>query len=331
MNDALRLLRKLVRFWGYDLVSSPDYVLRPIANAETLPNGPELQAVKSTLDRQAKTEAGESLDHLRVYLRTCVRADRNKTADNAIASSFEEATLICLSSLVESLNEAAGVYGSANIEVLVLDDRSTEAAREKMMPLLKDLSCAWTFRESKVTGAGGSLLEQFSDARGTGAVCYFCEDDYLHERSAVRELWDFYRMIHDVTGGHCILHPQEHELLYRAHYASYLLRGSNRHWRTMSHATHTLFTHANVVERHWNCFENTKYVGNRKKRRLGSERNTTNRLFEIMPGFCPIPAVAAHIQQENLLPPYFDWRPLWTRHREKVKGLLGPGSLSEAL
>lgn len=120
------------------------------------------------------------------------------------------------------------------------------------------------------------------------------------------------KKIYEQTGSHILIHPQEHELIYsQFNYPSYILLGENRRWRTMSNATHTFFTHGSVVREFWDYFENTKFVGVKEKRHLGSEKKTTDQLFKHIPGFSPIPAVAVHFQTEECLPPFFDWKELW--------------------
>ena len=72
--------------------------------------------------------------------------------------------------------------------------------------------------------------------------------------------------------------------------------------------------HSSTVRKYWEYFENTRFVGNKKKRRLGVEARTTNYLFNHLPGFAPIPALAAHMQAEKCLPPFFNWRPNWDQN-----------------
>jgi len=140
----------------------------------------------------------------------------------------------------------------------------------------------------------------------------FCEDDYLHERTAVYEMWSFYQQIFASTNRHLVIHPQEHECLYNSSfYPSYILQNPYRHWRSVADATHIFLTHAHVVRDYWKYFENTKYVGDRKNRHLGSERQTTNLLFDHIPGFVPLPALAGHMQSTHVLPPFFPWQALW--------------------
>jgi hypothetical protein len=123
----------------------------------------------------------------------------------------------------------------------------------------------------------------------------------------------FYRDIAALTGSHSVTYPQEHNSLYSHHYPSYIVLGDDRHWRSVRHATHTFLTHGKVVDKYWRYFENTKFVGIRKKRKLGSEARTTNNLFKYLPGFSPMRPCAVHLQFEELLPPFYDWRPLWER------------------
>jgi hypothetical protein len=99
--------------------------------------------------------------------------------------------------------------------------------------------------------------------------------------------------------------------MYTGHYPSYIVLGNDRHWRTIRHATHTLWTHSQIVAGHWDCFKNTRHVGPGRKRRKGSEAKTTNRLFELYPGFAPLKPAASHFQFEGTMPPLYDWRPLW--------------------
>ena len=123
---------------------------------------------------------------------------------------------------------------------------------------------------------------------------------------------DFYLRIYSQTKAHLVLHPQEHENVFRQfNYPSYILYSETRRWRTICHATHVFFTHTEVVKKYWSYFENTKYVGVKNKRHLGSEKETTDHLFKHIPGFSPIPAVAAHLQTEHCLPPFFNWHELW--------------------
>lgn len=313
MNELLRLLRKGLRPFGYDVRRKHAYNLLPFKSVERLP---ELLAVQQAFDQEpaaSHTSAVDDTDHLKVVVRTCIREDRNPRSQNRVTSaSLVETVGRCLQSMVVSINAALAEPQAPRISLLILDDHSDPVYQDELRNIASQLGCEWSLQTTATRGQGASLHEQFSLARNDHTLYYFCEDDYLHAPCAIHAMWEFYRHIYRATGQHLILHPQEHENLYGgALYPSYVLLGKDRHWRTMSHATHVLFTHSRVVQDYWDCFENTKFVGNRQKRRLGSEAQTTNRIFEHLPGFSPIPALAGHLQGQNTLPPFFDWQQLW--------------------
>jgi len=312
MNDALRLLARILRRYGYDIKRYYQYNLLPIANQDRFN---ELSLLQDAL--AAPPGAGDAkFRQLYICLRTCLRIDGSKSGAPGFTGT-DRAGLVarCATSLVNSINHAVANHIDAAVELLVLDDHSDHDFAEKIAGICNKAACQREIKSTRATGQGASLLEQFEFARDKDALFYFCEDDYLHEPEAILEMFRFYRQIHDICGTHLVIHPQEHEFLYSRYiYPSYLLLGEHRHWRTISHATHALFLHSDTIRKYWEYFENTRYVGDRKKRRRGVESRTTNHLFEHLPGFAPIPALAAHMQAEKCLPPFFDWRGIWDRN-----------------
>ena len=314
MNDALRLLRKVLRHYGYDVKKRNEYNLLPIKN---LSQFNQLEKLIESQDNKGDIKSSDSIDDLYICLRTCLKNESKKIKKQSVTGAdHKELVLRCMQSVIRSVNYAIDNGISSKIIFIVFDDHSDEESKSKYKDLCIKLNCEWEIRTTGKTGQGASLLEQFEFARNKEGLFYFCEDDYLHEPSAIIEMQRFYRQVYEICGTHLAIHPQEHEFLYiKSVYPSYLLLGANRHWRTTSHATHVLFTHSGVVSEYWPYFERTRYVGNKKKRRLGSEAQNTNLLFDHIPGFSPIPALAAHMQTENCIPPFFNWHDLWNKNK----------------
>jgi hypothetical protein len=316
MNDFLRLLRTLLRRHGYDIKRYYEYNLLPVKHQEDIN---QLARLSEAVAQDHHPDNGEEFDlnRLHICLRTCLR-DQQKGENkptNPTGADRGEVVLRCMNSLISSINHAIQCEHGMEITLTVFDDHSDTEYRTKIADLCRLVNCVSEMRTTQENGQGASLIEQFEFARGKHGLFYFCEDDYLHDETALAEMYRFYTQIYRICGTHLVIHPQEHEFLYiKAIYPSYLLLGDHRHWRTISHATHVLFTHSDVVRKYWQYFENTRHVGDVKKRRLGSEAKTTNLLFDHIPGFAPIPALAAHIQTENCLPPFFDWRALWDKN-----------------
>ena len=319
MNEVLRILRRSLRPFGYDIRKRRAHNLLPFKG---VPPSPCLDRVRDDFDYDggAERKNHSHIDKLKIIYRTCLTEGRNLKSEGRIAGApLADTVERCFLSFINSVNAALLAEAAPSIEVIILDDHSDAPYLERLRLLAARMKCPWTLRTARDHGQGASLREQFDMARSDDALYYFCEDDYLHEARAIYEMWAFYRQVFHATRRHLVLHPQEHQALYDdSHYPSYLVLSPFRHWRSVSDATHTLFTHAHVVRDFWEYFENTKFVSNRKKRRLGSERRTTNRLFQHLPGFVPLPALAGHFQSLEVLPPFFDWRSLWAANDPRL-------------
>ncbi len=309
MNEVLRLLDRVLKKQGYSIKKHAEYNLLPLKEFEGY------ASQKKAYDSFSSNSNANSdnTDKLEICLRTCINDKRAKGKRSELTKvSLEEHLLKCINSLLISINKAK--QNNVDVSLTIFDDRSEQSVIDKIKALCKKLECDWQIITTNKTGQGESLHEHFSSAKDKDALFYFCEDDYLHEPNAIYDMVNFYKKVYEQIGSHLLIHPQEHELIYSQYnYPSYILLGENRRWRTMSHMTHTFFTHSSVVKDYWKYFENTKYVGIKEKRHLGSEKKTTDRLFNHMPGFSPIPAVAIHLQTKDCLPPFYDWRALWEK------------------
>ncbi len=309
MNEVLRSLDRVLKKRGYSIKKHPEYNLLPLKSFEGFT---EQKNIYDSFASNSNLKP-DNTDGLEVCLRTCISDKRAKGKRSELTNvSLEEHLLRCINSLFVSINKA--MKNNININLTVFDDRSEKAALEKIKLLCEKLECDWQLVTTKETGQGASLHEHFTFAKDKDALVYFCEDDYLHEPDAIFEMVEFFKKVYKQTTSHLLIHPQEHELIYSQYnYPSYILLGDNRRWRTISNATHTFFTHSKVVKEYWKYFENTKFVGIKEKRHLGSEKKTTDQLFKHIPGFSPIPAVAVHMQTEDCLPAFYNWRELWEK------------------
>lgn len=305
MNEALRLLKKSLKPFGYDLKPIGNFTLMPPKHT----HHNSLHTTYNAFDK-LPPQPHSNLQKVTIFIRTCLRANRNvDTTPRFTGASTTDTVYRCLFSTIVAINHA--VSENRLCEVIVLDDHSDPQYIVTLNKIFDQLTCLWTIHTTQQTGQGLSLLEQFTRAKALDSLCYFCEDDYLHKPTAISEMWDFYLDIFSQTHEHMVLHPQEVEFLYSHYYPSFILKGSNRHWRTMCHATHVLWMHSHTVRDYWQYFENTRFVGDRKKRQLGSESRTTNLLFNHIPGYCPLPGLAGHAQFDFTLPPFFDWETIW--------------------
>lgn len=307
MNDIIKLISKSLQPFGYHVRPRGGLNLLRVPNLE---RDAHISVSRRALDNPATRAPDGNLDSLVIYLRTCMRDKRNiDTRPRLTGVNMTEHSLRCINSLLRSAENLKDI----KVEIRVLDDHSDPAPLTRLNALLKTAKFPVSVLTTSEKGQGASLHEQFTRGRADNAIVYFVEDDFLHEPDGLAAMIKFYRDIAALTGSHSVIYPQEHNTLYSHHYPSYIVLGDDRHWRSVRHATHTFLTHGKVVDKYWRYFENTKYVGIKKKRKLGSEARTTNNLFKYLPGFSPMKPCAVHLQFEELLPPFYDWRPLWER------------------
>lgn len=312
VNDLLKFLSKTLHPFGYHIRPRTGKTFLKVAALEQPENEGSITAVRQAMQSTIAAAPEGRLDRLHIILRTCLRERRNANPKPRLTGedTFENGYR-CIRSLIRSINAAQEKMPEFEITLDVLDDRSDAKAQDVIRSLLKDCKVHAGFSITHQTGQGASLHEAFSLGRTKDALVYCVEDDYLHERDGIYRLARFYQSMAREGNTHMMLYPQEHERIYKEHYPSYIVCGEDGHWRSMRHATHTFLTHGKMIDRYWSFFENTKYVGNKKRRKQGSEARTTDRLFGKIPGFSPLKPCAVHLQYEELLPPFYDWRPLW--------------------
>lgn len=317
MNDLFKFISKSLQPFGYHVRPRTGLNFLRVPNLES---DEGIAAARKAAGRLSPAPADANLDKFVIYLRTCMRENRNvDTRPRVTGVPMTEHSLRCILSLIRSANFAAKEIPGVSFELRVLDDHSDPSAIKSLQALLGEARIPASFMTTAQTGQGASLHEQFSRARADNAIVYFVEDDFLHEEDGIAAMTKFYRSMAAKTGSLPVLYPQEHHTLYSNLYPSYIVAGEDRHWRSVRHATHTFITHGKVVDQYWDYFENTKFVGNRKKRRLGSEDRTTNNLFKHVPGFSPLRPCAVHLQFEEILPPFYDWRPLWECNKLEIE------------
>lgn len=315
MNDLLKVISKSLEPFGYHVRPRKGMNFLKIANLENAANAENITATRQAFSKLDPAPSDANLNRFIVYLRTCMRDKRNiDTRPRITGAPITEHSLRCILSLIRSLNHAAAHLPDIAFEMRILDDHSDTEPLKRLKALTKHARIPVSIETTRETGQGQSLHEQFSRSRADNAIVYFCEDDFLHEEDGIAAMIEFYRAMVADTGSLPLLYPHEHNVLYSHHYPSYIVVGKDRHWRSVRHATHTFMTHGKNVEKYWNYFENTKYVGNRKKRRLGSEAKTTNNLFKHVPGFSPLKPCAVHLQFEDMLPPFYDWHAIWQKN-----------------
>lgn len=250
--------------------------------------------------------------HLLVVLRTCTSVNMvNDTgAGRYIQVPKHQLVLTCVSSLVNSINQVQG----HDIELLVLDDHSTDTAVSDIKNILSHCKFPATFIPVEDgTGNGhtiGKVYELVNDR--CQDLWYHVEDDYLHYPEAIHDMIDTVDKFEPMLGKMVAVNPHDDVWRYNQQvYESYILHGPYRHYRTVKHTTYTCLASKALFEKYRTHFDD---VATLTKQRADWVENKTINLVWTKPDvllFSPIPGLAFHIMHPSGKDPYIDIDELW--------------------
>ena len=312
MNPLIKFIGALIATKNYRIVRDNGMGFGGMEMFAKHYHGSETKIATGVIETEnaVKAENVPVINNVFICFRTCLRNARNKNPKPRIdGHSVTDIGFAVARSLVASVNRLA-TETDLKLEVLILDDRSDQESIDKLKDIFSKAHFTWALEQTTETGQGPSLLQQFEEARKRDALCYFVEDDWLHEEDGILRMVQFYQHVLNSTGRHLVLTPQEHHSHHINLLPTFLIAHSTGYWRTINHATHCLITHSEIIRDYWDVIENVKYVGT-KKRKLGTEIATTNNIFNQYPAFAPTHPAAIHFQYDDILPPLYDWRPLW--------------------
>jgi hypothetical protein len=255
---------------------------------------------------------------LEIILRT---HDRSNVHDHGPRyCGFDKTTLItgCLKSLVNSANQVK----NHQIYFKILDDHSSEEFVSSIDTIFQESNWDYELHRLSRPGFNFSALKQFEFAKNSNAdLIYSIEDDYLHCPSAINEMLDSYEIFTSKTGSEIVIFPFDLPDDYGPKWMerSFVVHGSNRHWRTGTWTTNTFMLRPEVIKKHWPLFEKLALEYNPDY----SDPNVVhvdegNTICEIWRNhaikFSPIPSLALHMQFDTQKDPFIDWQKWWREY-----------------
>ena len=251
-----------------------------------------------------------------VILRTCDK--RNVHTDwrvRYVNMPKKDIILGCLKSLKNACLEIDG------LKLTILDDHSTDETVNSIHEILNKSTINYEFISLKENGYNHSAHQQFLRCRDSEyEFVYSAEDDYLHVPSAISEMIDSFRIFKEkIPNSEIVLYPFDTpEVYHPPKRKDFIVHGSKRHWRTGDYTTNVIFTNPKIFKEYWTLFEilALKYNGDYLSPRTEhyDEENTIQKIWQDGQKtirFNPIPSLALHLQFDNQIDPYIDWKQWW--------------------
>lgn len=259
---------------------------------------------------------------IEVILRTCTRANvTNNGWQRFVPFSKKEIVIGCATSLFSAIAQA---QTATPIKTLILDDGSDDETLLQLKTVAQKKNIDLTLQQLGGVGFNESALLQFDLCRKSQAqYVYSVEDDYLHSPDSLLTMFsDIQHFERQTQHPQIAIHPFDDPFTYfhaDKMANSKIVLGRNRHWRTNTFSTHTLFAKPSLFREHWAPFEKlAKEYGHTDT----NEHTTINLLWNNgidREGpvflFTPIPSLALHLSYNNE-PPFIDWQMWWDNYRQ---------------
>lgn len=242
---------------------------------------------------------------------------KNLHGERYTGTDKAEVTYRSLYSLVQSINYAFRPHGilgelTPKVNLIILDDHSLHP--ETIKDILARASYPASFEPLEDTGNNASCLRSFEVGKGAEGLVYFVEDDYLHEESAIEEMFHDWFLFSKNLGCPVALNPYDDPDNYLPNWIELtrVVHGLKRHWRTNVHSLGTFLIHTDAVRAHWKLFEDLALYYEKVKGI--TEDSTIGKMWrQEIPLFSPIPSLALHMQTEHQKDPYIRWEDWWEK------------------
>ena len=258
------------------------------------------------IDRDA--QAKPALDIIfRSHASGNFRKGMRRVTDNL--GGKEELTIRSLRSLINGLLVLER-RNDVKLRLTIIDDHSCDTAVARMRALLARSPFETSFVPLADSGNAASFKACLEYARKEhGELVYFVEDDYLHESSAMVEMYDSYRIFTRHLLEPVALFPVDYVDFYLPEYMhpTRVVLGSQRHWRISYSTTVTFFLPRTLFETHYDHFMRAT----EKEAQMDEEKSFNPVWREHSVLFSPLPTLAIHVHNENLMPPFSNWIKLW--------------------
>lgn len=233
---------------------------------------------------------------LNVILRTCDKVNAfSGTRPRDFGSKFDVMKK-CLTSVNDSIDYFKSKGG--DVDVIVVDDNSSTEMKNFLNEMFPN-----KIINLEIGGNGNSFVKCVDLAIKCDGLVFLLEDDYLLKKECFHSIVGSYHKIKNECNIEPCFYPSDYPDRYKNVYKSYVLLGSDRHYRSIKHTTCTFMYDSSIYKEFENelkFFKNYGYDANI------NEDNSINLVYKKYICFSPIPSLAEHYQYKETLSPFYE-------------------------
>ena len=324
-----KIFIKICRLLDYEIIDQSNFYV-PTQN-KNLNENLNILGEKSITLPLGEIKITRKVKALKVVYRSCTNINMlTQNKKRLFDKDKSEYTFRSLNSIIASLNDAQNIFPQIKFDIVVIDHNSKKNDLKQMKNQLNNSNFnnlvisleVDEFKKNinKINAKNENVTEnQISNMANihksllmaknqSKDLIYFVEDDYIHQKDAIKEMIFAYERISSQINKELILCPTDYPYLYTKLEPTNIFIGSTKHWRVVNETLCTFLTSKEIVEKHWN-----KLISMCKFEHYPFEQPLHD-IYKLEYCLSPIPSLAIHCTNINSifgLSPAVDWKKAW--------------------
>ena len=324
-----KIFIKICRLLDYEIIDQSNFYV-PTQN-KNLNENLNILGEKSITLPLGEIKVTRKVKALKVVYRSCTNINMlTQNKKRLFDKDKSEYTFRSLNSIIASLNDAQNIFPQIKFDIVVIDHNSKKNDLKQMKNQLNNSNFnnlvisleVDEFKKNinKINAKNENVTEnQISNMANihksllmaknqSKDLIYFVEDDYIHQKDAIKEMIFAYERISSQINKELILCPTDYPYLYTKLEPTNIFIGSTKHWRVVNETLCTFLTSKEIVEKHWD-----KLISMCKFEHYPFEQPLHD-VYKLEYCLSPIPSLAIHCTNINSifgLSPAVDWKKAW--------------------
>ena len=255
-------------------------------------------------------------------LQTCDIAN-NIVKERITGTSKTEVSKRCVRSFLNSVQYAAEQNRDVHHIVKIFDDHSTQELKDFLSGCQKkesNLSIEFESLESRGIMQSIRSCYDWMSKNGKDLV-YQVQDDYLFEETAIYEMLDvWFQIYNECDKSECIISPYNMWHFWATSYRNRptpraIICGSKRYWIQYYDMSCSFMTSHTQFNKHWDLYE--KFFSINPSKGINGDLEAISLNYMLTQrgvlGITPVNSLALHMQGEQEVDPYIDWKEKWNQ------------------
>jgi hypothetical protein len=262
------------------------------------------------------------------YAFTTCNTKNNQVSNRVCGTDRSLLSRKSLVSLINAINYLEkNKPNSVKHTIRIFDDHSTDEHVKNLKAIVdryqsKHLSIEYTleYTLSPVFGQMNNYRASYEWLRDQSEFVFLVQDDFLFLEESIYESLDIFYQIFGETGDHIIVDPHHQNRYWRYEYKNVstpraVFLGKNRHWIQMYNLSCSFLTTKRLLSENWEYIEMflslpSTGIDGGKLEAISLNYMTVRKGILVV---TPINTLAFHMQGQEEIDPYIDWKPLWEK------------------